>query len=137
MAVVPEAPSSPVWLVDGFNVVSVALLRDQGRMHEREGFWRRENREALVARARAFDDPSAEVWIVFDGADADGNDEHATPKTVFAPSADEWLLERVRADATPERVTVVTADRRLENRVRSRGARVVSPGDFLNRCGAG
>ncbi len=129
-----EDPASSVWLVDGFNVVSVGLLREQGQGSGRAGWWRRQNRDALVERARGFDDPAAEVWIVFDGADPGGNEEGATPRTVFARSADDWLLEQVRAADDPARLTVVTADRRLANRVRSRGAQVVSPGDFLGRC---
>jgi hypothetical protein len=130
--VVDTAPS--LWLVDGFNVVSVGLLREQSGGQGREGWWRRENREALVARARGFDDPAAEVWIVFDGGDPGGNEEGATPRTVFARSADDWLLDRVRAAEDPGQLKVVTADRRLANRVRARGAEVVSPGDFLGRC---
>jgi hypothetical protein len=91
-------------------------------------------RPPLVARARGFDDPAAEVWIVFDGGDPGGNEEGATPRTVFARSADDWLLDRVRAAEDPGQLKVVTADRRLANRVRARGAEVVSPGDFLGRC---
>ena len=129
------------WLVDGFNVVSVALLRDRsldakgGGTPGREGWWRREHREALVERARAFQDPEAEVWVVFDGSDSRGDRLAPPARTVFAPSADDWLLDRVRDSDQPDRLTVVTADRRLANRVRARGARVVSPGDFLQRCG--
>jgi hypothetical protein len=136
-----EAPSTEdrppsLWLVDGFNVVSVGLLRERGQGEERQGWWRRENREALVERARGFDDPAAEVWIVFDGADPGGNEAGAgaTPRTVFARSADDWLIDRVRAAEDPGQLRVVTADRRLANRVRARGAEVVSPGDFLGRC---
>jgi hypothetical protein len=53
---------------------------------------------------------------------------------VFAPSADDWLVDRVRRDAAPERLVVVTADRSLAGRVRHHGARVMSPGEFLGRC---
>ena len=132
---VPEREGEPgLWLVDGFNVVSVGLLRDAGGEKERDGWWRREHREALLERVRRFDDPEAEVWVVFDGGDASGDRHQGATHTIFAPSADDWLLERVRRAEVPEALTVVTADRRLANRVRARGARVVSPGDFLGRC---
>lgn len=135
-----ERPSHQ-WLVDGFNVVSVGLLGERGEgtaegrpRRSRQGWWRREHREALVRRARGFDDPSAEVWIVFDGDDARGDRRDPPIQTVFSPSADDWLLARVRRSRAPERLTVVTADRRLAGRIRSRGVRVVSPADFLARC---
>jgi hypothetical protein len=121
-----------LWLVDGFNALCVALLR--GR--ERSAWWSREGREEVLARVRAFDDPAAEVWVVFDG-DRPSEERPATapgPRVAFAPSADEWLLRRVR-EADAGEVAVVTADRRLADRVRARGARVVSPRDFLARCG--
>jgi rRNA-processing protein FCF1 len=57
---------------------------------------------------------------------------HLVP--VFAPSADDWLLARVREEDDPTRVVVVTADRKVAGRARQRGARVVSPRDFLERC---
>jgi hypothetical protein len=57
-------------------------------------------------------------------------------QAVFVPSADDWLVARVREAADPQRVRVVTADRRLAARVRHHGGRVVSPAAFLGRCGA-
>jgi hypothetical protein len=134
MAEVSESPEPRVWLVDGFNALHVAMLR--GR--ERTAWWTRERREELVARIRGFDDPSAEVWVVFDGphpAPEEGGGEPGGIRVAFAPSADEWLLRRVREAAAGE-VVVVTADRPLADRARARGARVVSPHDFLARCAA-
>jgi hypothetical protein len=128
------APEEPrVWLVDGFNALCVALLA--GR--ERSAWWTREGREEVLARVRGFDDPSAEIWVVFDG-DRPAQEEPAAaprPRVAFAPSADEWLLRRVRE--RPGEVAVVTADRRLAARARARGARVVSPRAFLARCSGG
>jgi hypothetical protein len=129
-----EAMDAPrLWLVDGFNALHVALLR--GR--EREAWWTEERRQELLARVRGFDDPTAEVWIVFDGPrplPATTRREPAgAPRVAFAPSADDWLLRRVK-DATPGEVAVVTADRRLADRARARGAQVISPQAFLARC---
>jgi YacP-like NYN domain len=128
----PEEPR--VWLVDGFNALCVALLA--GR--ERSAWWTREGREEVLARVRAFDDPSAEIWVVFDGDRPAPEAEPGAapgPHVAFAPSADEWLLRRVRE--RPGEVAVVTADRRLASRARARGARVVSPRAFLARCSGG
>jgi predicted RNA-binding protein with PIN domain len=129
-------PSEPrIWLVDGFNALHVAVLR--GR--ERSAWWTREGREQVLARVRGFDDPSAEIWVVFDGLYPPGEGsgaERSGPRVAFAPSADEWMIRRLREVGARD-VAVVTADRRLAARARARGARVVSPHDFLARCAAG
>lgn len=120
------------WLIDGFNVVQVALLG--GR--DRSGWWGAPQRAELLSRAEAFEDPDASVVVVFDGArdvEPDGRPGRVQP--VFAPSADEWLLDRVRRAEDPGALVVVTADRRLAGRARHHGARIVSPGAFLARCG--
>jgi predicted RNA-binding protein with PIN domain len=125
----PEDPS--VWLVDGFNVVQRTLLG--GR--ERDEWWTERRRAELLERAARFDDPTAEVWVVFDGSDAESEEPAACrPRRVFAPSADDWLVARVRAAEDPGRIAVVTADRKLAGRARRRGARVVAPSEFLRRC---
>ena len=120
-----------IWLIDGFNVVSVGLLRGE----DRRAWWRARQRDALLARAARFDDPAAELWVVFDGATSEGDRlDGPGPRTVFAPSADDWLVRRLRSEEDPARVAVVTADRRLAGRVRHHGGRVVTPGEFLSRC---
>lgn len=128
-----EAPG--IWLLDGFNVLHAGPLG--GR--DRSGWWREALRGELLALADRFDDPAAEVWVVFDGPRAGADD--APPASarrrlqrVFAPSADAWLLDRVRRAPDPSRVAVVTADKQLAARARHRGARVVSPRAFLERC---
>jgi rRNA-processing protein FCF1 len=44
------------------------------------------------------------------------------------------LLREVREAEDPAHLAVVTADRRLAERARQRGARVVAPTAFLARC---
>jgi hypothetical protein len=132
-AAYPRRVAPPdTWLVDGFNVVQVSLLG--GR--DRHAWWTADQRAELLARAEAFEEAEAPVFVVFDGARAAGEDSSGgRVRRVFAASADDWLVDRVRSDAAPERLVVVTADRRLAGRVRHHGARVVSPGEFLGRCG--
>ena len=125
-----EEPS--VWLVDGFNALHVAMLR--GR--DRQAWWRSEERERLVARVAGFEAGDAEVVVVFDGPRPLSSDGAAAgPRVVFASSADDWLLRQVREAPEPGRVAVVTADRQLADRARHRGAQVVAPRVFLERCG--
>jgi predicted RNA-binding protein with PIN domain len=122
-------PAPRVFLVDGYNVLNVGLLA--GR--EREGWWSSRFRGELLGRVEAFEEREAEIWVVFDGATPGGGDSSGRVRSVFAPSADDWLLERLRQRGA-EHVTVVTADRRLAARARHRGAEVVAPAWFLARC---
>jgi predicted RNA-binding protein with PIN domain len=130
----PRAPST--WLIDGFNVLHVGLLG--GR--DRSDWWTEARREELLERVVCFDDPDAELWVVFDGPRPEVADAASTGsggeriRRVFAASADAWLVERVGASEEPGRIAVVTADRQVAGRVRHRGAQVHSPRDFLARC---
>lgn len=116
-----------LWLVDGFNVINVALLR--GR--DRDAFWGREARDELLRLIEGL--PPERVVVVFDGETND-EDPNGGPRVVFAKPADDWMLRALRDNETPGGVTLVTADRRLAARARRRGARVVSPGDFVALC---
>ena len=73
------------------------------------------------------------VWVVFDGSRPVREEGAGRLHAVFAPSADDWLVRRVKAAEQPGRVVVVTADRSLANRARHHGAVVLKPGDFLAR----
>jgi len=127
---IEEAPRPvPVWLVDGYNVLCAGLLGG----HDRSDWWSEARREQLLALLERFDETNAEIWVVFDGArETSGASEcKGRVRWVFAASADEWLVQQVRAHA---QVAVVTADRKLAGRARHRGARVVSPREFLRHC---
>ncbi len=56
----------------------------------------------------------------------------------FAPSADDWIVRRVKTERrqNDQAVAVVTGDRKLGNRARHHQAAVVSPRLFLAHCGA-
>jgi len=130
-------PASPmtcreptIWLVDGYNVLHAAVLGGK----DRSQWWTESRRRELLERASGFD-ADVEVWIVFDGPDDSGAAaESGGPRCVFADSADDWLVDRVRRAEDPAAIAVVTADRQVAGRARGRGARVVSPKDFLARC---
>jgi len=132
---VTESEQPAIWLVDGFNVLHAGVL--EGR--DRGDWWRAVSRARLLSLAGSFDDPEAELWIVFDGPrEAPAALEAPRLRVIFAPSADEWLLSRLRSAPDPSRFGVVTGDRRLAIRSRRRGAQVIRPRDFLDRCrGAG
>jgi predicted RNA-binding protein with PIN domain len=119
-----------IWLVDGYNVLHAAVLGGK----DRSQWWTGSRRRELLERASGFD-ADAEVWIVFDGPDDSGATVGSSgPHCVFADSADDWLVDRVRRAEDPAEIAVVTADRQVAGRARGRGARVVSPKDFLARC---
>jgi hypothetical protein len=130
----PALPVVELWLVDGFNTLHAVLLGGEPR----EQWWRAEQRQRLIDRAAAFRDVDARIRIAFDGsrpADDVRADERVA--VVFAPSADDWLVEQVRAAPHPERIAVVTGDRRVSGRCRHAGASVVTPAAFLAHCGPG
>jgi len=139
-----------VWLVDGYNVLHAGLL---GR--DRTEWWTAERRNQLLDIAAGLDIVNAEIWLVFDGPYSEkkepekkeseegkpekeicGGDATPPPHVhrVFAPSADDWLLERLKAEPNPSLTAIVTADRKVADRARHRGAVIVHPRVFLERC---
>lgn len=119
-----------IWLVDGYNVLHAAVLG--GR--DRSQWWTGSRRRELLERVSGFD-ADAEIWIVFDGPDDPGAAaELPGLHCVFAVSADDWLVDRVRKADDPTEIAVVTADRKVAGRARGRGAQIISPKDFLARC---
>lgn len=137
-----------VWLVDGYNVLHAGLL---GR--DRSEWWTAARRNQLLDVAAGLDAGDAEVWLVFDGPHPE-RDPHTGPAAhtaqqrdsgidatppphvhrVFAPSADDWLFAYVKTAEDPSLVAVVTADRKVADRARHRGAVIVHPRAFLERC---
>lgn len=126
-------PEVDVWLLDGFNVLHAVLLGGQPRGR----FWERSARDQLVARlarspGRA--GSARELVVVFDGQrPVEGDEARPAPgiEVVFAPSADDWIVGRVRQSETTERIGVVTQDRRVAGRARHAGALVIAPSRFL------
>jgi hypothetical protein len=120
------------WLVDGFNFLHAVLLG--GR--DRSEWWTGERRAEVLELAGTFDRGDAELWVVFDGPPERCGETRRDDGVheVFAESADDWLVARVRAADQPSRVAVVTADRPLVRRLERCGARVVPPDEFAQQC---
>jgi predicted RNA-binding protein with PIN domain len=119
------------WLVDGNNVMGA---RPDGWWRDRDGAMAR-----LVTALQAFADDSGDaVAVVFDGRERDVGQAAAPGVDVgFAPgarnAADDAIAARVRDDADPATLTVVTSDRELAQRVRAAGAEVAGAGGFRDR----
>ncbi len=140
----PTEPAS--WLIDGYNVLHAGMLPREDRAQ----WWTRHHRNRLTQRAARLEANAREIWVAFDGADeGERTPDPATPGTsavletnagatpvrvFFARSADAWILERVRQATRPNEVVVVTADRKVADKARHRGAQVVSPRAFLDHC---
>ena len=151
-AIDPESTAWPTsWLVDGYNVLRVTLTRGGPDAD----WWTAPRRQRLLALAALLgplgpqegeSDPH-EVCVVFDGRHLESSEEHVEPSAdaagrrvtaVYAQNADDWILERLaakRADAA--HTLVVSADRALVHAARQRGAKTMTPGDFVALCTRG
>jgi predicted RNA-binding protein with PIN domain len=134
-----------LWLIDGYNVLRVSLAPEPAKPGSPVLWWTEERRRALADLASRLDEQAQEIVLVFDARhleqpqiDTQGfhHRQDGRVRVVFAPSADAWIVSAVRERrADFENVLVVTADRALGNRARSRGAEIVSTGRFVERCG--
>ena len=147
-----DLPRATAWLLDGFNVLHAVLLGGQPRNE----WWTAPQRERLLERVSRFCDHRAPICVVFDGpyvpdgAGDDGAEDRVAStdardggeansrrtRVVFAPSADDWLVHRIRGSERPSEIAIVTSDRKLAGRCRHLGAAVVRPHDFLAHCPA-
>jgi hypothetical protein len=148
-----EYSAACLWLVDGYNVLRVSMPTgsEEGSLRP---WWTAERRTALLELAARLPEPQAEVWVVFDGKHLTEPRTQAVPRTstalpsrapalgpgprsvgcVFAPSADEWIVQALKARDGRSGTAVVTADRPLASRSRALGAEIVSTGRFVERC---
>jgi len=128
---------TPLLLIDGFNVLHSGVLIGRNRA----GWWQEPAQRRLVERVEQFPNSSSlEIWIVFDrrpdkegqAVNVSSSDHHISVH--YAPSADDWIVEQVKSLAKQRKVTVVTADRPLRDRVRHVGGELLSPRQFLAEC---
>lgn len=95
-------------------MISAVLLRGK----DRQGWWKAGHRDRLLTRLEA---QAFECTVVFDGADP--RRRELGPVTVrYVPDADAWLVAQAAVGDT-----VVTRDRRLVNRLRTRDVTCRSP----------
>ena len=136
-------PRRRVILVDAFNVLHAVLL---GKERE-QGWWRREERERLLRRISTWQSGPDEIWVAFDGAQPAWSvwaepilrptttaSLGPTVHSVFVESADDWIVRRARRAPHPERMVIVSADRKVAGRARSAGCEVWTPWAFISRC---
>ena len=120
------------WLVDGMNVIG---SRPDRWWNDPDAAVRRLI-EQLDRYAQATGD---DVTVVFDRQPRDvPAGPHGAVTVGFASrsgrnAADHEIAEMVENDEAPSTLTVVTSDRALIDRVKQRGARVVSSGSFRRR----
>lgn len=108
--------------------MNVVGAQAQGWWRDREGALR----EFVAALQGLAGD--RDVTAVIDGQPLAGLPEgrHDGVRVLYGPSADDRIVEEVRADADPESLTVVTADRELRERVVVMGADVSGPRALLD-----
>jgi predicted RNA-binding protein with PIN domain len=122
--------NDPILIIDGFNLLHAVVL--VGR--DRAKWWQPAAQRRLVERVEQLPlsyYPS--IWIVFDRRPSTNevpegvtsNDSRL--RIVYAPSADEWIVQEVEHLAPQYAITVVTADRPLRERVRHVGGSLLSP----------
>lgn len=130
--------NNPILIIDGFNVLHAVVLI--GR--DRAGWWQPAAQRRLVERVEQLPLSYPTIWIVFDRRPSTGEvprDEIPEDVTsndsrlriVYAPSADDWIVQEVERLTPQHSITVVTADRPLRDRVRRVGGSVLSPAAVL------
>ena len=115
------------WIVDGMNVIG----------SRPDGWWKDRGR-AMVALVDSLDRWASvqgdDVTVVFERPPATAITssviEIAYAPKAAADSADDEIVRRVRADARPHDIRVVTSDKGLSNRVASLGASVHPAASF-------
>jgi predicted RNA-binding protein with PIN domain len=123
---------APRWLVDGMNLIG---SRPDRWWNDRDGAVRRLVEELGRYAAATGED----VTVVFDRRPPDLDPgAHGATVVAFASrrgrnAADDEIVRMVADDPAPGTLTVVTSDRRLVERARDLGARVVSSGWFRRR----
>jgi predicted RNA-binding protein with PIN domain len=118
--------------VDGYNVLHAVILRGRDRAH----FWSVDNQRRVAELAARFE--AGEVWLVFDASSRvpERLEEGACGvECLYAPSADERIVELAASWKDQRRIVVVSADRQLCDRARNHGAERMSPWAFAAACG--
>jgi predicted RNA-binding protein with PIN domain len=128
------------YLIDGYNLLHALWPGEWRKLTARA--WPR-FRQRLLERLRAHHqgDPGT-ATIVFDtsrsppGEPTEQDWYGVTVRFAFGyPSADDLIEELIRTDSAPDRLTVVSDDRRIKEAARRRGCVVLGCLDYLERAG--
>jgi predicted RNA-binding protein with PIN domain len=120
------------WLIDGMNLIG---SRPDRWWNDPEGAMRR----LIEELDRYASETGEDVTVVFDRRPSDvPSRTHGAASVVFASwqgrnAADHEIVRIVEEDRVPDSLRVVTADRRLLERVRGLGAKATSPTSFRRR----
>lgn len=121
-------------IIDGFNVLHAVVLVGRNRA----GWWQPVAQRRLVERIEQLGISYPSIWIVFDRRPSmaetpeDVTSDDPRIQVMYAPSADDWIVEAVKRLSPQQAVTVVTADRPLRDRIRRAGGAILSPRQFLS-----
>ncbi len=117
-------------LVDGYNVLYAMPEFHSGKIRRDIEAGRKLLAGMLMRYARA---SGERVTLVFDGRGRDSKKEWGggAMSMAFAPDADEYIADAVRASSAPGSVCVVTSDRELREEIKSLGGKRKGPKSFL------
>ncbi len=115
---------------DGYNVLHAVLLG-----HDRDvSWWHRDFQLRVVSWVeQLLNNPPLNValaTVVFDAENPPSDEERVQSSSlsiVYAPNADDWIVQECANTSGTSAPWVVTADRALTDRVKALGARVIKP----------
>ncbi len=129
-------------LIDGYNVIAPIAPPGRGRSDQ----WLRAARDRLVSTLAKGLGPvlSAKTVVVFDASGAPPGLESVVVRegirvefAVGYPEADDRIEELISQHSSPKRLTVVSADHRIQVAAQKRGAMAVDSEVWLDRLGDG
>lgn len=132
---VPEdANTTPLYLVDGFNLLHAVILKDRCPKNDALRWWDGDHQQAVVQLVEGME--GGQACVVFDGPKPPREGVAGTGRVEvrFAKSADDHIVERCSELQGRRKVYVVSADRSLVDRARHRGAEALSPWRFAHLC---
>lgn len=116
--------SARLWLVDGFNLLHACFLPEGKGI----AWWTPALQQRVCERLERFASRHP-VWVVFDAHSPGTAAYRPAPPLVVkhAPDADQFIVDTVAQLKSTQQTGVVSADRSLVDRCKSRGAVALSP----------
>ncbi len=120
------------YLIDGYNLFFRTTSGGDGPDFTKE-------REKIISRiSNEVDQAGLKASLIFDSAWHEGPEERKCKGTLEihytnkGESADDWIISRVKRDANPAKIIVVTSDRKLAWRARLKGASTLAVEEFIH-----